>query len=119
MTDLTLAAIRGRWELMAWEQCVGKTLIRPLGQRPSDPLGGTGQERAAAYATCLAYCGTYEIRDGHIVHSVQLSTFPNWTGEVQVRSAELHGNRLVVLRAAPAETPDGTFDAELRWTRPR
>jgi hypothetical protein len=144
MTDLTLEAIRGRWELMAWEERVGKTLIRPLGERPQgviyyaddgwmavqisgpdrpaiasgDPLGGTEQERAAAYATYLAYCGTYEIRDGHIAHSVQLSMFPNWAGEVQVRSAELHGDRLV-LRAAPVETPDGTFDAELRWTRPR
>lgn len=69
------------------------------------------------YATYLAYRGTYEIRDGHIVHSVQLSTFPNWAGEGQVRSAELHGDRFV-LRTAPVETPDGTFDAELRSARP-
>jgi hypothetical protein len=34
MTDLTLEAIRGRRELMAWEERVDKTLIRPLGQRP-------------------------------------------------------------------------------------
>jgi Lipocalin-like domain len=144
MTDLTLEAIRGRWELTAWETRVGETLIRPLGEHPqgviyytddgwmavqitgpgrpaigsADPLGGTEQERAAAYATCLAYCGTYEIRDGHIVHNVQLSTFPNWAGEVQVRSAELHGDRLV-LRSAPVETPAGTVDAELRWARRR
>jgi hypothetical protein len=143
-TDLTFEAVRGRWELTAWDLRVGETLIQPLGDHPQgviyysddgwmavqilapdrraiasiDPLGGTEEERAAAYATCLSYCGTYTIGDGHIVHNVQLSTFPNWVGEQQVRYAELQGNGLV-LRAAPIKTPAGVIENELRWVRPR
>lgn len=140
----TLEAILGRWELVAWEIRIGERLIRPFGEHPQgviyyaddgwmavqitgpdrpaiasvDPLGGTEQERAAAYATCLAYCGTYEFRGDHVVHHVRLSTFPNWAGDEQVRSVELHGDQLV-LRTAPVQTPDGTADAELRWARGR
>jgi hypothetical protein len=128
---------------MAFEMRMGETLVHPLGERPqgmiyyaddgwmavqisgrdrpaiasSLPSGGTEQEKAAAYSTYLAYCGTYAVRDGHIVHSVRLSLFPNWVGDNQVRSAELQGDQLVL--GASVETPDGTAVAELRWVRPR
>jgi hypothetical protein len=144
VTVPTPEAIVGRWELMAWEIRLGETLIRPLGERPrgilyyaddgwmtvqisapdrpaiasTDPLGGTEEERAAAYASCMAYCGTYELRDDHVVHRVWISTFPNWAGDEQVRAMELNGGQLV-LRTPPIETPDGTVEAELRWARAR
>lgn len=144
MAALTLEAVRGRWELEAWEIRVGETLHRPLGEHPegviyytddgwmavqitspdrpaiesTDPLGGPEHERAAAYATCLAYCGTYELRDDQIMHHVQLSSFPNWAGDEQVRYAHLDADRLV-LRTAPTDTPDGPISAELRWVRSR
>lgn len=142
MTALTLQDIVGRWTLIACEVRIGDTVNRPLGEHPegvlsytrdgwmfvqivgrdraalasTDPLGGTEQERAAAYATCLAYCGTYELRGEHIVHRIQLSSFPNWAGDEQVRFVDLDGDRLA-LRTEPIETPAGTFAAELRWVR--
>jgi hypothetical protein len=143
MTNLTMEAVRGRWELVASEVRVGETLVRPFGDRPqgvifysddgwmtvqisaqdrpaiasTDPFGGTEQERAAAYASYLAYCGTYTIRDGHIVHNVRLSLFPNWAGGEQLRSAELQGDQLVL--RSQVQTSHGAAIAELRWVRPR
>jgi Lipocalin-like domain len=138
----TVEAIFGLWELTAWEMRLGETPVRPLGERPqgmlyyaadgwmavqitaadrptiasTDPLGGTEKERAAAYASSLAYCGTYELRDDHVVHHVRLSTFPNWAGAEQVRSVRLDVDQLV-LRTPPIQTPAGTVAVELRWAR--
>jgi len=127
MTALTLEAILGPWELTAWEMRLGEALVRPLGDRPEgilyyaadgwmavqisapgrptiaspDPLGGTERERAAAYASSLAYCGTYELRGDHVLHRVRLSTFPNWTrrGASSVRPSGRES-------AHPSNTPD-------------
>jgi hypothetical protein len=33
-TDLTIEAVRGRWELTAWDLHVGEKLIQPLGDHP-------------------------------------------------------------------------------------
>ena len=82
----------------------------------TDPLGGTQEERAVAYASCLAHCGTYDLRGDHIVYRVRPNTSLNWAGGEQVRFVELDGDRLV-LRVPPIETPDATIDIELGWAR--
>jgi hypothetical protein len=79
---------------------------RPTGDRSTDPFGGTEQERAAAYASALAYCGTCELSANHIVHRVWLSTFPNWAADEQIRSVELDDDDLV-LRTPRIKTPAG------------
>ncbi len=80
-------------------------LMRP--DRPvfpsDDPLGGTESEKAAAFESFDAYCGTYEVdeRMGAVVHCIELSKFPNWVGTRQVREYALSGDQLV-LRATLA-----------------
>jgi hypothetical protein len=132
----------GSWELTAWETRLDDQVLRPLGDRPRglllytvdgwmavqiilpdrariatvDPLGGSEQERAAAYAGCLAYCGQYEPRGGQVVHQIELSSFPNWVGDKQVRFLELDNDELV-LRTPPIQSPDGVVVSELRWAR--
>ena len=61
-----------------------------------DLLGGTPEERAAAAAGYVSYCGRYEVRDGAVVHHVELSLFPNWVGSEQVRFAEVAGDELTI-----------------------
>lgn len=58
---------------------------------PEDP-----RERAAAYDGYLGYCGRYEVDDagGLVLHRVELSSNPNWTGSVQKRLVEFIGARM-------------------------
>lgn len=82
----------------------------------ADPLGGDVQARAAAYSTCLAYYGTYEVRDDEVVHRVDVALFPNWSGVEQVRPFTLDGDELV-LRTPPMQTSAGSVVNELAWER--
>lgn len=61
-----------------------------------DLLGGTPEERAAAAGSYVTYCGRYEVRDGAVIHHVELSLFPNWVGVEQVRFAEVEGDALTI-----------------------
>lgn len=134
----------GRWELISWLTHVGEETVRPLGERPrgallytadgwmavqimapnrervesQDPLGGSEHERAQAYAGCVAYCGRYELKGDRIVHRVELSLFPNWSGEEQTRFLELTDGQLI-LRTPPVASPEGEIVSELRWRRAR
>jgi hypothetical protein len=80
-------------------------LMRPDRPRVAsdDPLAGTESEKAAAFESFDAYCGTYEVDEkrGIVVHRIELGKFPNWVGTQQVREYELSGDQLV-LRATLA-----------------
>ena len=133
----------GTWRLVAWRRVVDDgTVTYPLGQdahgllvytangrmivqlaaanRPqldtTDALGGDVQARADAYSTCLAYFGTYEVDGDTVIHRVDSSLFPNWSGDEQERPYTYDGRELV-LRTPPATGPDGTVVNELAWAR--
>jgi Lipocalin-like domain len=61
-----------------------------------DALGGTTEERGRAFATFLAYCGRYEVHTDRVVHHVEVSLFPNWTGQDQIRFYRLEGDLLIL-----------------------
>jgi hypothetical protein len=85
---------------------------------PSDDVrGGSESDRAAAYSSYFAYCGTYEVRsDDTIVHRVALSLVPSWVASKQVRHFELTGEDLL-LRTAPIEVGGKLLVHEFRWKR--
>lgn len=146
MTPLSPERLIGVWHLRSWETRLGDEVVRPLGEdprgilvytpdgrivvqiaardRPSievnplggTPLGGAEPDRAAAYSTSLAYYGRYEVRTDTVVHTIELSSFPNWTGEEQVRQAELTDGELI-LRTLPIRVAIGDIVSELRWAR--
>ncbi len=82
-----------------------------------DLLGGTLEEQAAAAAGYVTYCGRYEIRNGTVIHHVELSLFPNWVGVDQVRYAELEGDRLTI--TTPQLQVGGQSVHRLIWERAR
>jgi Lipocalin-like domain len=82
----------------------------------NDPLGGDVEKRAHAYSTCLAYAGDYEVRGDTVVHRIDVSLFPNWSGEEQVRPFTYDGSELV-LRTPPTEGASGTVVNEIAWVR--
>ena len=83
----------------------------------SDLLGGTPAERAEAAAGYVTYCGRYEVREGRVIHRIELSLFPNWVGLDQERFAELDGDRLTITTAPIAI--GGTTTNRLVWRRAR
>jgi hypothetical protein len=136
-------AISGVWRLLAWRRVADDgSLTYPLGEvvdgllvytpqgsmavqmasasRPNidstDPLGGDATERAAAYSSCLAYFGTYEVRGNEVIHTISVSLYPNWSGTNAARPFEIIGDQLT-LRTLPS--PDGgeTVVNEMYWAR--
>lgn len=140
MTDF----LNGTWNLVAWRRIAGDGSVSyPLGPDASgllvytengrmtvqiagadratvagdDPLGGDEQARAEAYSTYLAYFGTYAVSGQNVVHDIEGSLFPNWSGESQVRPFTLDSGQLV-LSTPPMELADGTTVVnELAWER--
>ncbi len=77
----------------------------------------SGDEALAAMQTHYSYCGKYEVFSDKIVHHVEVSSFPNWTGSTQERQYFFEGNRLT-LRPAP-RVVDGVqrTGVQLTWER--
>lgn len=134
----------GNWKLVAWRRIRSdETVTYPLGTdargqliyavngrmavqmmgaaRPAlttdDPLGGDRAARAEAYSTYLAYFGSYELEGESVVHHIDGSLFPNWSGEKQVRPLSAEGDELV-LRTPPTVDDSGvTTVNEMVWAR--
>jgi len=133
----------GTWRLVRWEnRDTDGTITYPLGldaqgyimynpdgymsvlitrsDRPAleagDMGGGTDEELARAAATCVAYCGRYEVRPGRVVHYVETSLFPNWVGTTQERFLDLKGS-LLTLSTAPLLYAGQERKAYLVWQR--
>ena len=78
--------------------------------------GGSVEQRAEAYSTCLAYFGGYEIQGDHVVHQVEASLFPDWSGQQQIRPFMLDGDTLI-LHTPPVHLAGGDVTNELIWVR--
>jgi hypothetical protein len=74
------------------------------------------EEERGARKTYQAYSGRYEVRDGRMIHHVEVSLFPNWVGRDQERFYELDGDRL---RLSTEPLPFGSSYqvAHLEWQR--
>lgn len=142
MTDP--AALHGHWHLVSWTgrndagEAVSHGGAEPLGdliylpsgrmavqiqhdaRRPfasRDLAAGRTDERAAAYATYIAYCGTWSLpREGVVVHHVELALHPDQPGMDKERHFSLEDDELV-LHTQPVATPDGEASSTLRWRR--
>ncbi|QFS52732.1 hypothetical protein GXM_10487 [Nostoc sphaeroides CCNUC1] len=81
-----------------------------------DIAGGTIEEMATAADTYTSYCGTYEIQVNKIIHHIQISMYPNWTGIAQERIFALKDDRLLL--SAPPDLIDGKQQtAHFVWKR--
>lgn len=136
-------AIVGSWRLTAWRRLTeGEDPFHPFGPDPTgllvyapdgamavqmtaahrpkiggdDPLGGPIDARAAAYSTCLAYFGRWTIEGDSVVHHIDASLFPDWSGAAQARPFTLEGDALV-LRTPPHQVDGRTVVNEMAWVR--
>jgi hypothetical protein len=64
--------------------------------------------QATAATGFSAYCGTFQVRDGQVIHHREFGSLPRMSGSVEPRSVVLDGDRLTL------STPTGTT---LEWQR--
>jgi hypothetical protein len=60
---------------------------------------------------------TVRVRDGRVIHHVEVSLFPNWRGTDQERFVDVDGDRLTIT-TAPLQI-GGTTSSRLAWERAR
>lgn len=132
--------ITGAWQLQTWKRYRDDgTTEYPFGMTPrgiliyaddgsmavqmvvadrprldtDDPIGGSIEQRAEAYSTCLSYFGSYELRESEIVHNVDAALFPNWSNTSQVRPFVFDEGKLVL----QVKDNTGRVTSEIIWER--
>ncbi|MBT9330238.1 lipocalin-like domain-containing protein [Paracidobacterium acidisoli] len=64
----------------------------------------------------IAYSGRFTVDGDKVTHHVEVSLFPNWVGQAEVRQYVFAGNRLI-LRTLPLRKGRSTIVAQLTWER--
>ena len=122
MPDSSLRqALLGTWRLISFQVDVDGARVKPFGDNPQGYLVYTPDEHvfvqftrgpgrswpgpevlemsrpnAAAALGFWAYCGTFEVRNGHAIHHMEFGIFPSLSGRIEPRSIMLDGDRLIL-----------------------
>jgi len=94
-------------------------IITADGRKPlsvADRIAAPAEERAAAFATLIAYAGRYTVSGGKVTRHIEVSSFQNWVNTDQSRSLAFEGNR-VTFRTAPLMLGGKLQIAEVVWER--
>jgi hypothetical protein len=81
-----------------------------------DALAAPAVEKLAAFDTYSSYSGRYEVRGQKIIHHVEISLFPNWTGTEQERFFTFSGDQLT-LTAPPMQIGGVEVTLVATWQR--
>jgi hypothetical protein len=81
-----------------------------------DIMGGTIEEKVAAAESYIGYSGTYELQGDKLVVHPEVSFFPNWVGDDQVRFWKLDDDKLI-LSTPPTLVREKQQTAHLVWER--
>ena len=144
MTDRSL--LTGDWRLRDWSSVADDGgVLQPMGPAPTgiliytaegtmittiaapgrprlssgDPLrGGPDDERRQSAEAFIAYSGTYSYDGTDVVHTVEMSLYPNWVGTRQVRHVRLSQNGDTLELATDPVLMDGRRAVQrLTWER--
>lgn len=78
----------------------------------------TTEEAREAATSYIAYSGRYRVTEHGVEHSMEVSLFAGWMGQVQLRRAELEGESLRLRTATPFLSAGVRVQATLDWRRP-
>jgi hypothetical protein len=142
---VTREKLLGVWKLVSYEfRLADGIMIRPMGQgvqgmliydangfmslhvidpeRPKftteDWMSGTAEEAKSALDGCMAYYGTFEVneRKRSVVHHIEGSSFPNWSGIDREQFVEFKDDRLILL-TLPMTMSGEQLVGQLIWKR--
>lgn len=116
-------ALLGAWQLESW------SYIYEDGRPPEYPMGADargyilytpmGQVSAtimrADKGACFAYAGRYELAEGAVLHTIELSTDPGLVGFRSTRHIQLEGDRLTL--SGPDFQPGTKRTPQIVWRR--
>lgn len=94
-------------------------IISSDGRKPlsvADRVAAPRDERAEAFATCLAYAGRYTLAGDKLTHHIEAASFQNWVNSDQLRIVSLKGNR-ATFRTPPILFNGQQQTIELVWER--
>ena len=46
--------------------------------------GWTVEQKARAASDFVTYCGLFEVRDGLVIHHIEMSLLPEWVGDERI-----------------------------------
>ena len=98
----------------------GRMLALITRQGRKTPAGkvANAAEAEALIRSMIAYGGTFECRDNHVLHHCDISWNQSFTGTEQRRSVTLEGNRLTLSPPPSPDPTDGTMSVRrLTWER--
>lgn len=77
------------------------------------------EEFKAEATTYIAYSGPWQLGEqpGTIIHGMDVSLFPNWCGQRQLRRARIEGDRLFLSSVEPVRSGGVEIDATLEWQK--
>lgn len=77
------------------------------------------EEFKAEATTYIAYSGPWQLGEqpGTIIHGMDVSLFPNWCGQRQLRRARIEGDRLFLSSVEPVSSGGIEIDATLEWQK--
>jgi len=138
-----MSRVAGWWKLLSWKQKYDDgRVVNPFGDepvgrltysdtgdfsvlisRPDKPHFTTGSqwnaedhEKAKAYDGIMTYFGHYELSGETMSHHVEASSFPNWEGHTQTRTAVIEDD-VMTLSARLEESTSEARTVELIWQR--
>ncbi len=86
------------------------------GRRPLPITGGTMEQQAEAFQSCLAYAGSYSLNGDKVTHHVEVCSIQNYVNRDLVRDLKFEGDRLVLV--TPPTSVNGKIQSiELTWQR--
>jgi 3-hydroxybutyryl-CoA dehydrogenase len=84
--------------------------------RTQDPLGGSVEEKSRAFSEVFFYMGGWRYRNGLMLHDIEVCSFPNWSGETQIRYATF-ADGLLTLTTPPLPVAGAVGVQKLIWKR--
>lgn len=137
--------LTGDWRLRDWSSVADDGVTQPIGPTPmgilvysshgtmittiapagrprlssEDPLrGGPDDERRRSAETFISYSGSYAYDGADVVHTVEMSLYPNWVGTRQVRHVQLlDGGNTLELSTDPLILDGRRAVQRLTWLR--
>lgn len=82
----------------------------------ADRLAAPVEERAAAFSGVSAYAGTWAFDGQAVVHTIEVSSLPNWVGTDVVRYVEVDGDT-AIYRTAPQVLNGVSSVVRLVWAK--